>query len=289
VSLLVAGSVKGSPGVSTAMMALAVVWPVGPRVLLVEADPAGGDVQSWWGRSDTPGLVTLAAAARREAGDGLVWWHAQRLPGGLEVLVGPAGADQARAAWTVLAGGAGSVFEALASDPRVLGLVDGGRLDPGSPVLGLLEHAGLCVVVTRPRLPDLAHVAARLPMLARAGSSGAVGVVLVGAGPYRAAEVEAALGVPVFGELPADGRGAAAVCGRAGLRRWQVERLPLLRSARVLAEHLVQELACRPVRRAAPGGAAGRPLAIPVRQRESTVRPAVAGGPQVSHEGGPQR
>ncbi|MFL6110686.1 MAG: chromosome partitioning protein [Catenulispora sp.] len=285
-TLLMAGSVKGSPGVSTMAMALAVVWPVGPRVLLVEADPAGGDIQSWWGRADTPGLVTLAVAARREAGDGLVWQHAQRLPGGLEVLVGPAGTDQAKAAWTVLASRAGSLFDALACDPRVLAIVDAGRLDPASPVLGLLDNAGLCLVATRPRLPDLAHVAARLPTLARPG---AVGVVLVGTGSYGAADVEAALGVPVVGELPADARGAAAVCGRAGLRRWQVERLPMLRSARLLAEHLVDALACRPVRRAAPGRVAGRLPATPVRPHEPTARPAVAGRPQLSHEGEPQR
>lgn len=283
-TLLVAGSVKGSPGVTTTVMALAVVWPAGPRVLLVEGDPAGGDVQSWWGRSDTPGLVTLAAAARRGTGDALVWAHAQRLPGGLEVLVGPAGTDQARAAWTVLANRAGPLFDALACDPRVLAIVDAGRLDPGSPALGLLDYAGLCLVVTRPRLPDLAHVAARLPTLTR---TGAAGLVLMGTGPYRAAEVEAALGVPVLGELPADGRGATAVCGRAGLRRWQVERLPLLRSARLLATHLVEALACRPVRRAAPSGMASWPPPVPVRSRASNPRPALGGGPQVSHEGEP--
>jgi hypothetical protein len=44
VTLIALASIKGSPGVTTAATALAASWPEGRQVLLVEADPFGGDL-----------------------------------------------------------------------------------------------------------------------------------------------------------------------------------------------------------------------------------------------------
>ena len=66
-TVIALASAKGSPGVTTATLALAATWP--GRALLVEADPAGGDVLAGYGRGElppAPGLLELATAARRE-------------------------------------------------------------------------------------------------------------------------------------------------------------------------------------------------------------------------------
>ncbi len=52
-------SVKGSPGVTTAALAMAARWPAGRKVLLVEADPFGGDLAPRYGATVTGGLASL--------------------------------------------------------------------------------------------------------------------------------------------------------------------------------------------------------------------------------------
>jgi hypothetical protein len=87
-----------SCGVTTIAAGLASCWP-GDRVrLLVEADPTGGSLAGAAGWPPEPGLVSLAAAARRDPGPELVFEHCQALPGGTPVLAGPASPSQARSA-----------------------------------------------------------------------------------------------------------------------------------------------------------------------------------------------
>src|SRR3954453_2540548 len=65
-SVIALASVKGSPGVSTATLALALVWP--RPVLVAECDPVGGDVTAGFlaGMSAPDGgLLGLALALRR--------------------------------------------------------------------------------------------------------------------------------------------------------------------------------------------------------------------------------
>ena len=64
-TLIAVASFSGSPGVTTAALGIAACWPAGADPLLAEADPSGGDLQAWFGLPDTPGMVSLAAAARR--------------------------------------------------------------------------------------------------------------------------------------------------------------------------------------------------------------------------------
>src|SRR5581483_7650817 len=77
---------KGAPGVTTASVALAAVWP--RPVLLAEADPAGGDLMyrlpaASGGQLDPGrGLLSLAVAVRRGLEPGQVWEHTQKLQGG---------------------------------------------------------------------------------------------------------------------------------------------------------------------------------------------------------------
>ena len=213
-------SVKGSPGVTTFSVALAARWPAPARALLIEADPSGGDVGTRFSLASTPGLVSLAAAARRSENPALVWQHAQALPGGLSVVTAPPDADRARAALSVLAdprGGAG-VLRAAANAPDTVVIVDCGRIDAGSPAIPFVRSADAMVLLTRAHADDLAHLARRLPALGRWTAHPAM--VLVGDG-YALGEVARELGVPPLGRVPDDPRGAAALCGRPSSPRWR--------------------------------------------------------------------
>ena len=212
-------SVKGSPGVTTFSVALAARWPSPARTLLVEADPSGGDVGTRFSLESTPGLVSLAAAARRSDDPALLWQHAQALPGGLPVVAAPSDADRARAALAALADpstGAGIVRSA-ASAPDAVVIVDCGRIDAGSPAMPILRAADAMVLLTRAHADDLAHLARRLPAIGR--WTGHPAMLLVGEG-YSPAEVARELGVLPLGRVPDDPRGAAVLCGRPSALRW---------------------------------------------------------------------
>lgn len=212
-------SVKGSPGVTTFSVALAARWPSPARTLLVEADPSGGDVGTRFSLASTPGLVSLAAAARRSDDPALLWQHGQALPGGLAVVTAPPDADRARAALAALADpttGAGIVRTA-ASAPDVVVIVDCGRIDAGSLAMPILRAADAMVLLTRARADDLAHLARRLPAIGR--WTGHPAMLLVGEG-YSPAEVARELGVLPLGRVPDDPRGAAVLCGRPSALRW---------------------------------------------------------------------
>src|SRR5665213_4511800 len=88
-------SVKGSPGVTTTACALGAAWPTDRKVLLVEADPFGGDLAAQFGAAPNVGLWSLLAASRRGLNEGAVWEHCSFLPGGLPVLFGLTSTDQA--------------------------------------------------------------------------------------------------------------------------------------------------------------------------------------------------
>jgi len=244
-SLVAVAAAKAAPGVTTSALAVAAVWPVDAapdadadrRVLLVEGDPGGGDLAARFGLAAQPGLVSLAAAARRQVDAALVAAHAQALPGGLGVLVGPPGAEQAAAALGMLAP---AVVAGLDGLDGVDVVADLGRLDPASPALGLAQASSLLVLLVRPRLAELQHLAHRVAALRP--ECRALGLVVVGTGPYPAEEIAAALGVEVLGTLPADPR-AAGLLGGGAASVGALRRTPLVRAARSLAEAIVGRLA----------------------------------------------
>jgi hypothetical protein len=164
--LLAVGSMKGSPGVTTAAVALAAGWPAGDVPVLVECDPAGGDLVARFRPEPYPGLVSLAAAARRTSEPGLLWQHRQRLPGGLPVVVGAIGGDQAKAALGALAASGGTeVFGQAAQTGRGV-VADCGRVESGSAALPMVRAADALLLLARPRADELAHAAALLPAAA---------------------------------------------------------------------------------------------------------------------------
>ena len=115
-ALIAVAADKGAPGVTTACVALAAVWP--RPVLLAECDPAGGDLAcrlpgSGGGQLDPGrGLLSLAVAGRRGIGPDQILEHTQKLSGGLDVLAGVVTAEQG-AGLELLWGPAGAALAQL--------------------------------------------------------------------------------------------------------------------------------------------------------------------------------
>ncbi|WP_203736250.1 hypothetical protein [Catellatospora chokoriensis] len=223
---------KGSPGASTLAVALAVAdgWPQDVPPVMVEADPAGGDVSGWHAVADAPGLVTLAAQCR--TGTATLAEHASRLACSAQVVVAPGGRPQATAAVELLA----ATDVRLWSQDRTV-LVDAGRWHPLSPAAPLMTAADVLLVVVRGDAGALKQAAdARLP--------GNAALVVVGETVFPASEISAVLGAPVIAGVPLDRHGAAVLCGaRPPARGWRRVGLPA--AARALAEALLTDAATR--------------------------------------------
>ena len=227
------GSVR-SCGVTTLALSLATTWPPQRRLVLIEADPAGGTLAAGSGWPAEPSLVSLAAAVRRGGEPALVWDHCHQLPGGAAVLAGPSSADHARSALGMAAGLLGRLGE-LDADV----LVDCGRLEPGSAALGVWERAERVVLVVRPRLADLHALAGWLE--GRPSEGHRLGLVTVGDGPYPDSEIADALGLEVLARLPWDSDAASALVSVPASSR-ELRLAPLVRAARTLADRLATEL-----------------------------------------------
>ncbi len=259
--LVALASVKAYPGVTTTALALAAVWPAARR-LVIEADPSGGDLGAWLGMAPAPGLASLAAAVRHDRSPGSAWRHAQALPGGgVSVVAAPAGAGQAAACLATLAAPQAGIAWLDPGDPEAVVIADCGRLDPRSPALAVAARAAVTLLLVRPRVSDLSHLAERLPGLMRAGLRPALLLAPAAGGGtgeacYPPGEIAATLRVPVEGSLPADPRTIASLIhGRGALARSR--RLPLAQAVSGLAATLAGRLT-PPT--ASPVGAAVRRL-----------------------------
>lgn len=191
-------SAKGAPGVTTAAMLTASMWP--RAALLVDCDPNGGDVgvrlPGVDGRplDQDRGLLTLLPLARRGVDPRALLEHAQHVAGGGDVIVGLAGPEQAAAAeglWTALAEGFGRL------DGHEV-IVDVGRLDARSPLVPIVRAADVAVCVLHASVPSVVTTRARLQTLRPA-------LVGVGYGPQLAVLVQAAQNA----QRDADGAAAA--------------------------------------------------------------------------------
>ncbi|MEU6573612.1 hypothetical protein [Streptomyces sp. NPDC046805] len=219
---------------TTAALGLAARWQCAEQPVVVECDPAGGDLLARYRLETVPGLMSLAAAARHRAEPGLVWQHTQRLPGGLPVVVGPAGADQARVSLAQLAPSATGtgVLRRAADRAGTVVIADCGRIGPDSPALEVARESDVMLLLARARDDALAHVAMQWHTAAR--WSRCLCFVLVGDG-YPTDEVARELEVEVMARIPEDPKGAAALGGRPG-RRSATTRSPLGRAMVQIAE-----------------------------------------------------
>lgn len=208
-------SVRGAPGVTTTALLLASTFTDG---VVVEADLDGGVLAVRYGLGREPGLTTFAASAPEG-------WraHAQDA-GGVPVLVGPDAPGASASLWRTA--GERITQKLVAADG--IAVVDAGRLRSPVPIVSASDLVVVLVCPIAEQLVGLSHL---LPTL-RQAIRGQVTAVLVGEGPYNAAEVERSLAVAVVGELPDDRDAAEAF--RNGGSRARLSRSRLARSVSAL-------------------------------------------------------
>jgi hypothetical protein len=237
--LIAIGSQGSSPGSTTLALALAGFWPSETATVVVEADPAGGDVKSWQRLPGDPGLGALATAARHEINPASVLEHATVLPGGLRAVTAPEGPEQAGAAVGLLARDGAGLLRTLSAEPMVT-VMDLGRLDPGSPSLDLLAYADQMLIIARPNLAEITRLAARIATIKQhARSPESVALVLTGTG-YPAEAVADSQQTPVLITLPLDAACAGVLSGTMTMRRG-LNRTRLARAARTLGNTIIEQ------------------------------------------------
>jgi hypothetical protein len=239
--LVAVGSVKGSPYVTSLAVALAARWPT-PGALVVEADPAGGDLAFRFGARREPGLSELAADTRAGRRGGDLAAYARPIPIGVSVVFAPAdqhlgphpgGVGQAAQAIGMVAHNCVDLLRAAAARRAVI--VDVGRLGWDSPSWPLVAAADVFVVAMRSGVEAVDAVQVRRDRLrAVPGLRSTPRLVVAGRPLCTEREVAEVTGLPVAGTVPDDRRAADVLAGRAQ-PGWGWTRLPFLRGARALA------------------------------------------------------
>ncbi len=230
-------SAKGSPGVTATALAFTLAWR--GRTVLAECDPAGGSILPGYLQMQLPagrGLLPLAIAELRNDGLAGQFWsqlvdldaphrHRLLLPG----LTDPAQAGTPAPIWDRFA----AFFAQLEfTQPGYDVVADCGRLAAAQPPWPMLWAADAVLLVIRPTLVSAAAAepvvqAVRRQLLERTANSSALALLVVGDGPYSAAELARRLQVPLLGHLPHDPAAAAALTHGGDLRM----NRPLLRAA----------------------------------------------------------
>ncbi len=238
---------------TTTTLALAAAWPVSDDVLVVEADPRGGSLAAWLDIPVTPSLS--AVVTRATAGEWSVIERLSRLtPSGLRVIPAPVRAVEASRA---VAEAADSIFPTLASLASPVVVADAGSfLGLGgvgaSGVAPVVAQSALTVVVHRQAQQSARAAAVRLERLAECFEQlAAAGVettlAVIGRAPFDTDEIARFVGTgalvpPTVFELADDPLAAAVLAGRSGVSPRRLLRLPLLRSAAVLAAYVSNRL-----------------------------------------------
>ncbi|MDQ2724513.1 MAG: GTPase domain-containing protein [Actinomycetota bacterium] len=230
---LVAFGSNRSPGLTTAILALAAAWPAPRRAIVAELDPDGGTIAGRQVLPHDPGLISLAAAGSHELSSDLVGAGVQQLANGTLALLAPPGPDRVTASLDAL--GAAALGRTLGRLPGLDVLADCGRVDRRSPALGCVHEADAAIFVVRSSIEDVVGLQHRLQTLELETSMCAI--VVVGRQPYPPREIAEMFDFPVIGVLDHDPRGAETL-GTGG----RPERSRLLRSAEILAREILRVL-----------------------------------------------
>ncbi|WP_298462064.1 hypothetical protein [uncultured Cellulomonas sp.] len=249
-ALIALASAKGAPGVTTAALALAMVWP--RSVLLVEADLAGTSVMPGYYRALVPhdrGLHQLAIAhSHGDLTDRELWdqtmaldqTDTQRafLPG----ILKPRSAASLRDLWGPLASHL-AALEAGGVDV----IVDLGRIQAREDREPLLTVADLVLLTTSSRLPDVvmtqAIAADRVSSSTRAVTN--LALLVVGPGrPYTEQQIAKHVGLTSVGTLAWD-QVSAQVLSVGTRPTGQFTKSPLMRTATTVADQIGQHITQR--------------------------------------------
>jgi len=231
----------GSAGVTTTALAIALTWP-GP-IIVAECDPAGGAILAGLFAGHLPaqrGLLDVAfeagrSAAPLSAGPG---GHLAPLDGNgskmfLAGLSDPRDAPGLAPAWPAIA-------RVLASQPCDV-IADCGRLDPGdAQPTSVLMAADVAIMAMRPTLRQFSAARPRIEMLRELrGGPQRLGLLLIGDGRYRPAEIARTLGVPVLARIPLDTK-IAGMLSDGVRRRSSLTDEPLMRAARAAGQAIAK-------------------------------------------------
>lgn len=280
--LIAVVSGKGSPGASTSALAMTLGWP--GSVLLVDADPRGGDLLWGFGRgqhSPGTGLLSFQVNTRRAATSVDALWPATvQLD---EIRWALPGVDESRQSGSV---DWASLARALRSVPDGVDVVvDCGVVPAHRAPSAIWAAADLVVVVTRSSLKSTraalnAAGLVRTDLMANGWGAERLMSVVVGAGrPYSFNDVSQALAsvAGVVGELPWEPGAAATLSDGETSRKRELARLTS--AAGVVSRAIVARVQGLPP--AAPAGMAvaengtlGGPLTSSVRSFGSVDTPA---------------
>lgn len=225
---------------STTSVALAASWPATDDVVLVEADPSGGDLAAWFDLPVAPSLSTVVTQVLDGA-----WPDIERLTRladtGIRLVPAPAAAGEAAQA---VSESARAVVPSLAALRSPTVVADTGRLGPTPMLHPFVAAANVVVIVHRQADQSARAAAVRLQRLAEQlesvmASPADVVVAVVGHSPFGPDEIERFLGDVVGASpvvsLPDDRLTAAVLAGRTGVSARRLGRLPLMRACRDLA------------------------------------------------------
>jgi MinD-like ATPase involved in chromosome partitioning or flagellar assembly len=225
---------------TTTSVALAAAWPATDDVVVVEADPTGGDLAAWFDMPVAPSLSTIVTTVLDRS-----WADLERLTrragSGLRLIPAPSRSGEAAQA---VAEAARSLVPTLAAIASPITIADTGRSPIGSIANPFLSSSSVTIVVHRQSSQSSRAAAVRLQRLADqlevfASMPTGVIVAVVGAAPFGASEIESFLadsvGVNAIVGLPVDDLAAAVFGGRTGVSARRLARLPLLRAVGDLA------------------------------------------------------
>ena len=228
-------SAKGSPGVTTAALALSVAWP--RTSMMIDADPFGGDVRAGLGTGNWPKdagiadlVVDLRTSTTRAALPSRLHRPADHAP---LILAGIGSIGQAAGIpWSTLG-------PELSRLPGCDAIADCGRFVPGlsDPIVHACDAVAL---VTGSDLPAVRAASRTCELVG--GIRRLAGIIVSGPGsPYSTAEIAQACGLPPLGDLPQDPR-VAAVWSTGATPPRSLLRTEFMRAAGSVAVRLMQQL-----------------------------------------------
>lgn len=225
---------------TTTTVALASAWPSTDEIVVVEADPSGGDLAAWFDMPVAPSLSTVVTRIT----DGS-WAELERFvrtaDTGIRLIPAPARAPEANQA----VGESSRTFvPSLAAMRAPVAIVDTGAVQATPGMHPFVGAAAVTVVVHRQAAQSARAAAVRLQRFADtldafASVAANVVVAVVGAVPFSLDEIQQFLAgsvgaTPVVG-LPVDQLTAGVYAGRTGVSPRRLARLPLARASRDLA------------------------------------------------------
>lgn len=220
-------SAKGSPGATTAALALAAV---SNRGLMVECDPSGGSIECWTGVSAEPGLMRVASALRRSCEPDSVRIGARPSPPGVAVVHAPTSGTMTESALMSI----GEQIPAALNGAPEMVFVDAGRWSRSQPTAGRIAGCDVVLIVCVPTVAGIAAVTSLIEAVA--ATTARPGLLLVGDRPYSPDEISAVTRTPVVGVLPWDSRAVNGLITDGVTKTWL--RSSLARSASTIVTRL---------------------------------------------------